>query len=197
MTNSFKQANAFAMQYGLVLGVWGFLTLAAFAGCIVYSWMSFLSMTMASASLILSYLLTARFRDTVKKPGEAFPMPLGFLFTFGVSIYASLWIAVGVFMYLSYFDNGWIFDQYAAMVTSPEYVAELKRAGMYDQINSMTGGQGMTAMVDALRALPPVQYAGMVIYSTLLTSPVISLIIALICRRSAVCTGGGAKIVNK
>ena len=185
MTSSFKQANAFAMQYGLLMGALGVVTLAAFAGSLKIQWLSFVTMAMTSVSLFAAYMMTARYRDTVKTPNESFSVAQGFLFTFGVSIYASLWIALAVYIYLAYFDNGWIFDQYLSLVTSPEYTSELRRSGMEDQINAMTDGGGMKAMVDALRSLPPVQYAGMVIYSTLLSSPIISLMIAFICRRTS------------
>ena len=185
MTSSFKQANAFAMQYGLLMGALGVITLAAFAGSLKFQWMSFITMAMTSISLFAAYMMTARYRDTVKTPDESFSVAQGFLFTFGVSIYASLWIALVVYLYLAYFDNGWIFDQYLSMVTSPEYTSELRRSGMEGQIKAMTGGGGMKAMVDALRSLPAVQYAGMVIYFTLLSSPIISLIIAFICRRTS------------
>lgn len=183
MSNFFKQANAFAMQYGLVMGLWGLVTLAAFAGSLNFQWMSFLSTAMAAGSLFLASRLTARFRDIIRHPGEGFTVSEGFLFTFVSSIYAALCIAFGVYVYLAYVDGGWLFDQYQRLVTSPLYTAELRRNGMEAQINSMTGGEGMKAMVDALRSVPAIQYACMVIYFTFLSSPIISFVIALICKR--------------
>ena len=182
---NFKQANAFAMQYGLYLGLWGITSLAVFVMSLSMPALSLVSTTMMVCSLIIAARLTSRYRHQCATPGEGFSFGRGFLFTFLTGLYASLWIALIVFIYLAYFDHGHVFDAYERMLQQPEFQAELERSGVSAQLEAMSGDGGVTALVNAMRVIPPAVYATLIIYLTLLTAPFISAIIALINRRRA------------
>lgn len=180
-TNKFKQTNAFAMQYGLALGVWGIACLCVMVVSLKVSSLSLISTLMTMGSPVVAGLLTARFRKAVMVPQEGFTFGRGFLFTFMEGIYAAIWIALFVYIYLAYFDHGYIFDTYEAILNRPEYAAELRNTGVMTTFDS---AGGITAVIDAMRNTPPAQYAGMVLYTTVLFAPIISALIALICRRA-------------
>lgn len=180
--NSFRQTNAYAMQYGLLLGVWGFLSLVVMVLSMVHPFLSFPNILLMYGSPFFAAYLTARFRRRVMLPEEGFTFGRAFLFTFIMGIYASLWIALGVYIYLAWFDHGYVFNIYENLLSQPEYAAQLSQNGM---LSTMTQGKGISGMIDAMRAIPPAHYAGMVIYLTFFSAPFISALIALACRREA------------
>lgn len=179
--NSFQQTNSFAMLYGLYLGLWGLLGLTCVVQSFSHPSLSLISSPLMWSSPFLAAYLTYRFRRNVMLPELGFSFGRGFLFTFFMGMYASLWIAIGTFVYMAYFDNGAIFNAYEAMLSAPEVTAELRASGMWDMLQAQGGINGF---VDVLRGITPAAYAGSILYITLLTAPVISAIIALIFRKS-------------
>lgn len=167
----FKQTNAYAMQYGLWLGVWGFLSLVIMVAAMTSAFFSYLNVLTFYGSPFFAAYLTGRFRRAVMVPESGFSFGRGFLFTFMMGIYASVWIALGVYVYLAWFDHGYVYDVYEQVLSQPEYAAQLSRNGMLD---ALTQGKGVSGMVDALRAISPANYAGMVIYLTFFSAPVFS-----------------------
>ena len=179
--NTFKQTNGFAMQYGVVLGFCGLAGLACFVGSVSSPFLSFFHLIFTLGSPVFAGYLTMKFRNAVMLPEQGFSFGRGFGFTFLMGMYATLWIAVGLFVYLAYFDNGYIFDAYEKMLTQPEYVAQFRANGTWDMIQSMGG---ITKIVNNMRAVGAGNYATGVIYMSLMVAPVISGIIALITRKA-------------
>lgn len=176
--NIFRQTNAFAMQYGIWLGLWGILSLCLMVVSLRETALSSLSSAMFPGSLVLAGFFAFRFRRSVMTESEGFAFKRGFIFTLMLGFYACLWIALFVFLYLAYWDNGAVFNAYEQFLNRPELSEAISKSGILD----MAGGN-VSTFVDALRSIPPAQYAGMIIYITILSSPVISAIIALIVRR--------------
>lgn len=179
-SNRFKQTNAFAMQYGLLLGAWGIISLCVMGLSLRLPSLSFIAMLMSVGSPVIAVMLTSRFRKASATAEEGFSFGKGFLFAFMTGIYASIWVAVFVYVYMAYLDGGYFFNAYEAMVRQPEYAAQLEESGI---MASLEPAGGLEAVIDAMRAIPPANYAGMVIYLTVLTSPVVSALVALVCRR--------------
>ena len=71
------------------------------------------------------------------------------------------------------------------MFAIPENKLLLEQSGLLDQ----TGGS-VAHFIEALQRIPAAQYAGMVIYMTLLSSPLFSALIALITKRRPRLTTG-------
>ena len=179
--NTFKQTNGFAMQYGVLLGLCGLAGLTCFVGSFSTPFLSFFHLLFTLGSPVLAGYFTIRFRNAVMQPELGFTFGRGFGYTFLMGMYATLWIAVGIFVYLAYFDNGYIFDAYEKMLTSPEYVAQLRANGTWDMLQSVGG---VTKLVNNMRAVGAGNYATGVIYMSLMVAPFISAIIALICRKA-------------
>ena len=83
--------------------------------------------------------LTGRFRRSVAGADGAFTFGRGFTHTLFMGFYASIWVAVGIFVYLRYFDNGAIFSDYAATLSRPELQQALQESGLLEQLNAASG----------------------------------------------------------
>ena len=84
----FAQINAFAMQNGLILGVWALLAQWAIIGSFTYSLLSMVNLFMMLFAPIMLYLLTKKFRTTVAPTG-VFTITQGFLHTILTTVYAN------------------------------------------------------------------------------------------------------------
>lgn len=178
----FSQINAFAMQNGVILGVWVLLLQLAMVASFTYEVLSLVSAFMMLFSPILLFLLTKSYRNSVAPKG-VFTITQGFLNTFLTSVYASVWVALIVYVYLSYFDNGYIFDAYIEYFNRPEVKDALSRNEMQQQLNASLQGMTLEEVIEGLRFIPPVTYAMMIFYLNLIVSPITSLFIGLFLRR--------------
>lgn len=181
-TSTIKQTNAFAMQYGLFFGVVGILSLVTMGLSMAHPGFSFLSLLLTVGSPFLATYLTLRFRRQVMDPRFGFTLMRGSLFTFLMGIYAAIWVALFVLIYLSFLDGGRFFDAYEAMMTQPEVVAQMRQNGMIDQL----AAQGMTMedVINVMREAAPARYAGMILYFSLLVTLIFSLLIGCVARRA-------------
>ena len=181
--NAFQQTNAYAMQNGLWLGLWGWLSLVAFRYSFSSALCSNLLMLMTLAGPVLGVVLTGRFRRSVAGADGAFTFGRGFTHTLFMGFYASIWVAVGIFVYLRYFDNGAIFSDYAAALSRPELQQALQESGLLEQLNAASGEGGLEGLPDALRSVGPAGYAAASLYMAMFATPVIALFVGLVCRR--------------
>ncbi len=176
--SALPQTNAYAMQYGAVLGFWGIVSLCVMGMSLTTPALSSLSTLLFWGAPVCAGWLTVRFRRQVATAEEGFTFGRAFLFNFVQSIYAALLIALFVFVYLKWWDGGYIWNAYIKVFTIPENRQLLEQSGLLDQ-----AGGTVDRFVEALQRIPSAQYAGMVLYMTLLSSPLFSAVIALITRR--------------
>ncbi len=172
-TNHFKQTNAYAMQYGLFLGLWGIATLVTGALAMKLPSLSFLNTVLFIGSPILAGYFTTCFRRAVMQPEFGFTFGRGFVYTFMMGMYACLWIALFVFVYMQWFDNGTVINLYTQQLNQPEVREAL----------AQNPDIKVEDIIKAIGAIKPITIAISFIYITLFTAPFISTIIALICRR--------------
>ena len=181
--NAFQQTNAYAMQNGLWLGLWGWLSLVAFRYSFSSVLCSNLLMLMTLTGPVLGVVLTGRFRRSVAGANGAFSFGRGFTHTLFMGFYASIWVAVGIFVYLNYFDNGAIFSDYAAALSQPELQQALQESGLLEQLNAASGEGGLEGLPDALRSVGPAGYAAASLYMAMFATPLIALFAGAVCRR--------------
>lgn len=175
----FVQTNSWAMFHGVFLGVWGILSMVAYYASVVSdsSW-SITAMLMMVSSPLVAYFLSKHFREVC---GEVeFTFGRGFTHTLLMGMYATLWVALMVFVYLHYFDNGSFFDAYEVKLSSEEVVQELKRVGVWE-IYEQSGG--VRKMINVLRSFGAANYAALIIYFSLIVGPLFSLIIGGLLKR--------------
>ena len=171
------------MQNGLWLGLWGWLSLVAFRYSFSSVLCSNLLMLMTLAGPVLGVVLTGRFRRSVAGADGAFTFGRGFTHTLFMGFYASIWVAVGIYVYLRYFDNGAIFSDYAAALSQPELQQALQESGLLEQLNAASGEGGLEGLPDALRSVGPAGYAAASLYMAMFATPLIALFAGAVCRR--------------
>lgn len=172
------------MQNGIILGIFGILSLYIFKQSFAIPFCSTLFGVMILGSPVLATFLTLKYRNQYFEKTTPFNFLNGFLHTFFMGIYASIWIAVATFVYLQYFDHGSIFIAYEQSLDTPEMRIYLQQTGLNEQIRQLTGSEGAHGMAQAMENLGSATYAALSIYCSLFIGPILSVIIALITRRN-------------
>lgn len=180
-----KQVNNYAMQNGVVLGLFGIATLAAFKWSLTSPFLGVLFEVMLFASPVLAAMLTFQFRRATVGNAAPFSFARGFLHALFMGFYASIWIALVVFIYLRYFDHGTIFTAYEQMLNTPAMQEYIRQSGMNAQLAEIAGEGGIKGLTEAMQAIPPATYAALFLYFPLIIGPFISAVIGLICRRGS------------
>ena len=178
------QINAGAMQGGIVLGIFGMLSLVVFRWSLVIPFCSTLFGIMFIATPIVATYLTLRFRNVNYGLKAAFPFMNGFLYTLFTGFYASVWIALLVYVYLQYFDHGQIFMDYTQSIDTPEMQQYLRASGMDAELSRISGMHGVKGLVAVMQSMGAATYAAMSIYFALIFGPIISAVIGLFTRRT-------------
>lgn len=178
-----KQINSYAMRDGITLGVFGIVSLVAFKWSFSLPGLSTLFSIMLLGTPVFATYLTLRFRNDVTEMGEDFAFLRGFLHALFTGFYASILVAVVVFVYLQYFDHDAIFAAYGRSIDTPEMQQYLLQSGMDAQLSELSGGHGVQGLVNALQSLGASTYSALSIYCSMIFGPVIAAIIGLVARR--------------
>lgn len=176
---NFRQTNAYAMQNGIILGVWSSLCLACFVGGLSNPAFSTLWMLMMIGIPVVTWVLTLRFRRIVGLDVN-FPFNRGFMHAFLTLLYCAVWAGVVTFVYMQFFDNGFIFDTYVQRLSDPELIKAMDAAGMTQQIKEATGGLSAIDVVNEMRNVGAGNYAALIIYTYMLSSPIIAVMVGLL-----------------
>lgn len=182
--DTIRQINAYAMQNGIVLGLYGVGSMAVFKWSLSVPFFSTLFMVMLLGGPVLCIVQTMRMRnETVGKTGE-FGFFKGFIHAFFCGGYASIWVALATFIYLQYFDHGSIFAAYADSLNTPEMKLYLEQTGLDSQVREMTGIGGVGGIAEAAKQVGAATYAAMSLYFAMILGPFIAAFVGLVCRRS-------------
>ncbi len=179
-----RQINAFAMQDGIVLGIFGLTSLWVFKWSFTMPFFSTLFGVMLLGSPALGLALTLRFRTRAVGQTGGFSFFHGFLHALFMGFYASIWVALGTFIYLQYFDHGTLFAAYEQSLQTPQMAQYLNESGLMVSLNTLTNGNGVKGIGDIMRNVGAANYAAISLYNSLIIGPVIAAIIGLIARRS-------------
>ncbi len=178
-----RQTNAYAMQYAVVLGLWHIATLSMVMLSLTNPSWSLPAIFMLPGGFFLALVLTRRFRKEVG--GESgFSVYHGFLHTLLMGLFASVWLALFVYLYMRFADALWIFDAYRLQLNEPATVEALNASGMMEELKNLTGSDSPAAIVDILQDIPPMTYAASMLYMSMLASPICALIIGIVCRKA-------------
>lgn len=182
--NPFKFLNAWAMESGLALGVYGCASLAMFKWSLQFPAAGGLFTLMLAGGPVVAALLTRRMRSRSREPQAPFSFAEGFLHTLLTGLYASLWVALFIFVYLRYFDGGTLFALYANRLSTPEMANYLKESGMGAEIDALTGGGGVKALAESMQRIGAATYASLALYAAFVVSPAVGVVVGWIMRRT-------------
>lgn len=176
---NFRQTNAYAMQNGIILGVWAIACQACYVGGLANSMLSTLWLLMLLGIPVVTWILTLRFRRIVGLDVN-FPFARGFMHAFLTLLYCAVWAGVATFIYMQFFDGGFIFDTIAKNVSDPAVLKQFDEAGLTQQINEATNGKGIAGVISELRNVGAGNWAALIIYGYMFTSPIIAVIVGLL-----------------
>lgn len=179
---NFRQTNAYAMQHGMALGIWAIVCQACYVLGLTSPLFSNLWMMMLLGIPIVTCLLTLRLRKIVGND-VTFPFSRGFVHAILTVMYASVWAAVATFVYMQFFDKGHIFDYFTEALSRPEMQKMLKESGLESNIKNSTDGMTVVELIDALRSFGAANYAAMIVYFYMLSSPFIAVLSGLVSMR--------------
>ncbi|MGM9688037.1 MAG: DUF4199 domain-containing protein [Alloprevotella sp.] len=181
----FKHTNGYAMQHGIVLGLFACMTLAVFKWSLTYPFFSMLFTVMLLGGPVMTVVLTRKFRSQTVGPQEPFSFSCGFMHALFTGFYASVWVALFIFVYLRYFDHGSLFAAYANSLDTPEMKAWMQQSGMDAQINLLTEGQGVKGLVAAMQRVGAATYASLALYGAFLVGPFVAILSGVLNTRRA------------
>lgn len=176
---SFRQTNAYAMQNGLILGLWAIGCQACYVLGLERSVFSNIWLLMFLGIPVVTFLLTLRFRKIVGLDVN-FTFSRGFMHAFLTMMYAAVWASVATFVYMQFFDNGYIFDCFAKQLSNPETIKAMNESGLTQSIADSTGGRTPVEIINMLRTIGAGNWAAMIIYMYILCSPILAVIIGLL-----------------
>lgn len=178
--DTIKYTNAYAMQDGVVLGLFACMTLVVFKWSLTHPFFSMLFTVMLLGGPVLTVMLTRKYRSQVVAPQEPFSFATGFMHALFVGFYASVWVTLFIFVYLRYFDHGTLFVAYANSLDTPEMKAWMQQSGMEAQINLVTEGQGVQGLVAAMQRVGAATYASLALYGAFLVGPFVAILSGLL-----------------
>lgn len=178
--NFFRLANANAMKQGLFFGLWWVVGFATAISCFSYPLMTVFAFFFFFTAPFVGGIQSYRFKLTAA--GE--PYTLGQLYVHGVLLYlyASIWLAVAIYVYFAFLDGGAFFGAYLDYLHRPEVAAQLSTPVMQAELNRMTGGEGIDSLVQAMAATPPSVFAANAITTNVMVGFILALPTALVVR---------------
>ncbi len=179
---NFRQTNAYAMQNGVILGLWSIVCQACFVISLSQPIVSNIYILMLLGIPVVTWFLTWRFRRIVGLD-VSFPFSRGFMHAFLTLLYAAVWAAIAAFVYMYFFDKGYVFDCFVNNISQPETMKALKESGLWQQITEAYDGQTPIDIINALRSFGAANWAAAIIYTYMLVSPIISIFIGLFTMR--------------
>ncbi len=112
-TNFFRLANAGAMRQGVFFGLWWVMGFACVIGSFSAPLLALLTFFFFVSTPVLGGVLAVRFsRDSGRTD-----LSVGRLYLYGVLLYfyASIWLAVAVYVYFAFMDDGFFFGCYPGL----------------------------------------------------------------------------------
>lgn len=183
-TNSVRIANQHAMQDGITLGLFGLMTLGVFKASLTHPFYSTLFGVMLLGGPVLALVLTLYFRRKTTDQSSPFSFSQGFFHALFTGFYASIWVALGIFVYLQYFDHGSLFAAWQKSLESPAMEAYMQNPEISQSINEITNGKGIGVLGETMQRIGAANYAALSIYATIAVNPFIAIVCGLIARRS-------------
>lgn len=181
--NGFRQTNAYAMQNGVLLGLVALAAFAAFVCSFAYPVFSSVSLLLMLGSPVVAVCLTLCFRSAVAGKSGQFSYSRGFSHTFLTILYASVWLAMGVYVYFAYIDRGFFVDSYLSVLQRPEIQEGLKNSPLWQQVLRPAEGKELEELAGMMRSIGPASYSALMVYLGLVGGLPCAVVAGMVCRR--------------
>lgn len=166
---SYQHLRAFARIDGGKLGLFWIGSFALFVLNFSFPLCGMLWMITMIATPFIIGILTRRY--TVSQLDGTITYGRAYVYSFLVTFYASLILAIAQWVYFQYIDNGFFLNQYVKIMSSQDVSNALSSMGYkIDEINKL---------IEVLRSLRPIDIALQVLWSNMIAGLIISLTTAL------------------
>lgn len=177
---SFRQTNAFAMNYAVLFGLYWVVGLLCFVNSFSFSGASTGFVLVFVSVPFVGFWLLRRFRRRVC--GGWLTFSRAYLFSLLLYFYASLLLAAACYVYFEFVDGGAFFNGYMAYLNSPE-LKELFASGGLEKATGGFSLADMKEMAGMLQELSPVAMAANVLDLSIFSGMLVSLPAALLAMR--------------
>lgn len=181
--SGFRQTNAYAMQNGVWLGLVALSAFVAFVCSFAYPLLSSVSMLLMLGTPVVAVCLTLGFRNTVAGKDAPFTYSRGFSHTFLTILYASVWLAIGVYVYFAYIDGGFFVDSYLNVLQRPDIQEGLRNNALWKQMAQPTEGKELEELANMMRSIGPASYSATMVYIGLIAGLPCAIVAGLVCKR--------------
>lgn len=130
----YKQINAFAGQYGLIVGLMWVLSFACFIFGLNKPLIGNLALLFGLLSIFVCEKLVRNFRYTVQE----LRFPAVWRMSLMIYFYASLIMAMAQFIYFRFIDNGLLQEAYSEVLQRPEAITMLQQMMPDEDISTVT-----------------------------------------------------------
>lgn len=189
--NPVSEINAWAMRDGIKLGLVGVATMAMWRTSVVQGWGSVLFILLLLSGPVVGVGLTRGFSRYVVDRTGSFSFTHGFMHSLFTGFYASVWVALAIYLYLHYFDHGMVFAAMAQQFYTPES-ARLFQSDpqLRVMLDTLSGGRGAAGIAETFSRIGDATYAVMPIYGALFISPLVAIVSGIVCQRRKPGQGG-------
>ena len=149
----FRQANAYAMQYGILFGILWIIGFLAFVYSLRFFYLQPIYLFCMIATPFVGWQFTRFYRRQTTGDGKL-PFSIAYLFSMLLYLYASIILAGAAYLYFGFIDNGQFVDSYLVYLRQPEIQDVLNTPEMQQQIRSIMGDADINEVVETLRDLP-------------------------------------------
>lgn len=170
---TFQQIKSVSPKLGTLIGIMWLLSFIGIANAGSHPLYSMFGFGLGIGSLFAAVVFGYQFRWKICK-GEL-PFAGQWFFVISMFFYACIFMAMGMFIYMRFFDEGKFAQNYTDLMEIPEQKIAME---------SMLAGTGVTIedLVSTISNLKPINFALQVTQTNLLTSFMISPIITLFAR---------------
>jgi len=169
----YKQLKAFARQDGALLSLLWIGALVCYVQGLSNPLLGLLSMVLIVASPFYAASRLRHFRDEAREGTISYMRAYGY--TIMTYFYAGLLLAVAVFVYFNFMDNGYILEQLFKMMNTEESKQMIKVYGLTTE--------QMKQALEELAALRPIDYALNILTIIILTGFFLGLPIAAVMQK--------------
>lgn len=178
-SESFIQANAFAMVDGLKFGIYcclGFLcTVKGLGGTTLAT----LGILVTLSAPFLGIFLARRFESSVRSDA---PVGFGkaFLYSVLLYLYASIILSIVAFVYFNWLDHGAFVNSYISVISAPDMQSALRQAGLEQMFSDTAHQSGFSNFEELLRSIRPIDIAMSLFNFNIIMGIILSLPTALV-----------------
>lgn len=175
---TFRQVNAFAMLYGLWLGLYCSFGFLCVVRGIMNSSLGMMGLLVTVTAPVFGAFLARKFEKQVRSDAPV-SYGKGYLFSALMYLYSAAILAIVAFAYFSWFDDGMFASAYISALNSPEMQQVLKSSQLNQTLSETAKQAGFSDIEEMIRGIRPVDIAASMFNTNILLGLILSIFTGL------------------